>query len=281
MGHSARVNRAKGVLPGALRLAVAGLVVEALLALRSEPPPKIEPPLASPAEVTVRDSGTRRVWSVRVDGWQIEIDGATAAIPRAAPAPEESGWEEGSSFVSPYDYLIGKHADAAGLDWRLVSAVIFEESRFRAESESGAGAFGLMQVRPIAARDVGETRFRDPDANIRTGVRYLKRLESMFAGARGRDRLGLVLAAYNMGPAHVQDAQALARRFGFDPLTWDASVAAMLPLLEEPQVYQHLPNGFAQGREVLAYVEQVLQRYDAHRRTLAAVPPSNAATALD
>ncbi len=280
MGQSRRVDRRREFWRGPLRVAVAALVVAALLALRGEPPRRTEAPLVRPADAVAPEAEPRRMWSVRVDGWQIEIDRAADAFP-AVPPSEESQLEEDPSFVSPYDDLIGKHAEAAGLDWRLVSAVIYEESRFQAESESEAGAFGLMQVRPIAAREVGETRFRDPDANIRTGVRYLKRLDDMFAGARGRDRLGLVLAAYNMGPAHVQDAQALARRFGYDPLAWDASVAAMLPLLQEPQIYQHLPNGFAQGRETLAYVKRVLDRYDAHRRTLAAVPPGGAATALD
>ncbi len=225
-------------------------------------------------------------WSVRIDGWTIEVDRAAARVAPAvvesadmaeavvAPAdePDEEA-EEAAPALSAYDGLIGKHAQAAGLDWRLVSAIIYEESRFQPGTVSPAGAYGLMQVRPIAARDVGEEHFREPDANIRTGVRYLQRLDRMFAAARGRDRLALVLAAYNMGPGHVQDAQALARHWGYDPLAWNESMVAMLPLLEEPQVYGYLPNGYAQGNQTVAYVERVLRRFDAYRRALAVLPP--------
>src|SRR6185295_10225906 len=78
--------------------------------------------------------------------------------------------------LSPYDQMIARYAAAAGLDWRFVSAVIYEESRFVPDSRSSAGAVGLMQVMPAAAEDVGEVRFQEPEANVRTGVRYLQRL---------------------------------------------------------------------------------------------------------
>ena len=71
---------------------------------------------------------------------------------------------------------------------------------------------------------------------MRTGVRYLQRLEREYATAPERDRLALMLAAYNMGIGHVRDAQALARRFGYDPMRWDGSMDVMVSLLEEPQV---------------------------------------------
>jgi len=234
--------------------------------------------LASSAgeKAALRASGPK--WSVRVDGWTIEVDRAAAR--EVSPVVDiaedelvaEASVAEAAPGLSAYDALIGKHAQAAGLDWRLVSAIIYEESRFQPASVSSAGAYGLMQVRPIAARDVGEVHFHEPDANIRTGVRYLQRLDRMFGAARGRDRLALVLAAYNMGPGHVQDAQALARHWGYDPLAWDESMVAILPLLEEPQIYGHLPNGFAQGNQTVAYVERVLNRFDAYRRALAVLP---------
>src|SRR6185436_21099306 len=98
--------------------------------------------------------------------------------------------------------------------------------------------------------------------------RYLKRLDEMFANIDGRDRLAIVLAAYNMGPAHVWDAQALATRYGYNPRAWDGSMAAILPLLEDPRFFTDLPAGFAQGRSTVAYVERVLKRFDGYRRSL-------------
>lgn len=206
--------------------------------------------------------------AVLVDGWVIEVDGVA---PGESPAPavqrpevlRVARTQRPVAALSRYDDLIHWHAVSHGLDWRLVTALIQEESGFRPEAVSPKGAIGLMQVRAIAARDVGETDFSAPSDNIRTGVRYLRRLEGVFAAAaEGRDRLALVLAAYNMGPAHVQDAQILARHYGYDPHRWDNAMALMLPLLEDPRFHRRLPSGYARGRATVTYVERILNRYE-------------------
>jgi membrane-bound lytic murein transglycosylase F len=131
-----------------------------------------------------------------------------------------------------------------------------------------------MQVMPAAAIDVGALRFHEPEDNIRTGVRYLQRLAREYAGTAERDRLALMLAAYNMGMGHVRDAERLAARFGYDARRWDGAMDVMVSLLEEPQVTRHLRHGWAQGRSVVAYVDRVLTRYASYRRTLPAAPPT-------
>jgi soluble lytic murein transglycosylase-like protein len=265
-------KRPSGVARASVASAVLVAFAGSFVLLSREPPPPPAPQAVSQASPAAR---VPRGWSVKVDGWVIEVDGvvgrpgwreAAAAVP-AAEAPEKP------SPLSPYDRFIGRYADDAGFDWRLISAVISEESGFQEEAESPAGAYGLMQVRDIAARDVGQLFFHDPESNIRTGVSYLKRLEGMFSAASGRDRLGLILAAYNMGPGHVQDAQSLARRYGYDPMVWAESMQAVLPLLEESHFYEQLPNGYAQGSQTVEYVERVLARFDQYRRTLSAEPP--------
>jgi soluble lytic murein transglycosylase-like protein len=255
-------------------LLACGLCAQALTQVlqQTEPPHAVEAQEVPVARVAPAD---KRTWSLRVDGWTIEVD--PVEVERRAAAyrdADEPRMPLHSADGLPYEPLIAKYAEEAGIDWRLVSAVIHEESGFRPDVESSEGAYGLMQVREIAALDVGETDFRDPESNIRTGVRYLRRLDEMFADAEGRDRLAIVLAAYNMGPAHVADAQALATRYGYDPKRWDGSMAAILPLLEDPRFYADLPAGFAKGRTTVAYVERVLDRFDAYRRSFAAVPPS-------
>lgn len=220
----------------------------------------------APAVAAAAVSGPR--WSVKVDGWTIQVDGVVEqAIPELEP-------ELVPPVLSPYDHMIARHAEAAGLDWRFVSAVIYEESRFEPDSRSPVGAVGLMQVMPAAAQDVGEVRFHEPEGNVRAGVRYLQRLWREYATAGERDRLALMLAAYNMGMGHVRDAQRLADRFGYDPLRWDGAMEVMVALLEEPQVAADTRHGFAQGRSVVGYVERILNRYASYRRTLPAVMPA-------
>jgi soluble lytic murein transglycosylase len=116
-------------------------------------------------------------------------------------------------FRHPLDY----RADVVGnarlyhLDPALVAAVIYEESRFRADTRSSAGAIGLMQLLPSTARGIAEHtgggHFRIPqdlyvpDLNIRYGCWYLNHLERKYAGRR--DATDLALAAYNAGQANV------------------------------------------------------------------------------
>jgi transglycosylase-like protein with SLT domain len=265
-------KRWNGVARIAVAIPVLVAFADSFLLLSHEAPPS--PPLAPVVHQVPVSARPPRGWSVKVDGWVIEVDGVVGRAGwREAAAPPAKNEAPAEPSLSRYDGLIGRYADAAGFDWRLISAVISEESDFREEAESPAGAYGLMQIREIAARDVGEPSFHDAESNIRTGVSYLKRLDGMFSAASGRDRLGLVLAAYNMGPGHVQDAQSLARRYGYSPTIWAESMQAVLPLLEEPHFYEQLPNGYAQGSRTVEYVERILARFDRYRRTLSAEPP--------
>ena len=218
--------------------------------------PSSPPPLAAPV---AKGSG----WLLRTGGWYIRVDGAEIELPGFAAAPVEP---MPSSPARTIDELIIANAKQQGFDWRLIAALIFEESGFKPESRSPKGAVGLMQVRPIAAEQIGMARFEAPADNIEAGVKYLRYLDDMFDQARGDDRLSLILAAYNMGPAHVRDAQWLALHYGFDPNRWCLSMDRILPLLEEPQFHRALPAGFAQGRATVSYVERVLKRFRRYQR---------------
>ncbi|GIW42528.1 MAG: hypothetical protein KatS3mg076_3105 [Candidatus Binatia bacterium] len=198
-------------------------------------------------------------WTIRVDGWVVRFGRAVEGLFRS-PAPRGH-----AEALSPFDPLLRYHARRSGFDWRLLAALVFEESRFDPEAESDKGAYGLMQVRSVAAEEVGVEDFRSPAGNIEAGTQYLKRLSERFRRARGRQRLALVLAAYHMGPAHLEDAQKLAERLGFDPWRWDHSLELVLPLLEEPRFYSRLPHGYAKGRLTVRYVSRILDRYDYYR----------------
>ena len=229
-----------------------------------------EPP-APPALVEVTTPApVPHAWALRSGGWYIRVDGTEIAIPSVEEETQSAPRASLATTLSPYDRLIVHHATAEGFDWRLIAAIIFEESHFNPSSRSDKGAYGLMQVRPIAAEAVGADRFQAPDDNVKTGVRYLRQLDEMFRDASDTNRLGLVLAAYNAGPGHVRDAQLLARTFGYDPNRWQDGIDLMLPLLEEPAIYEQLPNGFARGTDTVAYVQRILERYQRYKREVPA-----------
>jgi len=98
----------------------------------------------------------------------------------------------------PYDDLIIEAAEAYDLDPRLIRSVVEVESAFNPKAVSPAGAKGLMQLRPILARELRVHNPFDPRQNVMGGARYLRRLLDMHEGD-----IRLALASYNAGPGNV------------------------------------------------------------------------------
>ena len=105
-----------------------------------------------------------------------------------------------------YAEYVRVHARENHLDPALLAAVIYQESKFRADAQSASGAIGLMQLTPSTAHGIatrtGGGRFRtadlwDPEINIRYGAWYLGDLFQKYHSER------LVLAAYNAGQGNV------------------------------------------------------------------------------
>ena len=103
-----------------------------------------------------------------------------------------------SSPPRPYDDLIIEAARIHGLDPRLIRSIVEVESAFNPRAVSPAGAKGLMQLRPILARELGVHNPFDPRQNIMGGARYLRQLLNMHDGD-----IRLALASYNAGPGNV------------------------------------------------------------------------------
>jgi membrane-bound lytic murein transglycosylase F len=76
-----------------------------------------------------------------------------------------------------------------------------------------------------------------------------------------KDRLSLALAAYNIGIAHLRDAQGLAEEKGLNPHSWQ-DLKKVLPKLAEPKYYTQLRYGKARGYETVAFVDRVKSFYN-------------------
>ena len=112
------------------------------------------------------------------------------------------------------------------VDPALAYAHIIQESNFRAEAVSPAGAVGLMQVRPGTAGDTARARgttvsaasLKDPLINIDYGQAFI---ELIRGSAATRGQLPKVIAAYNAGPVPVERWAYYDRG---DPLLWIESI---------------------------------------------------------
>lgn len=167
-----------------------------------------------------------------------------------------------SGRISVYDDLIRRYAEECNLDWRLVAAQIYQESRFNHDSVSGAGAVGLMQLMPATASDLGVQAVNDPETSIRAGTRYLKKLLDTFEPDLPLEaRIRFALASYNVGRGHVEDARRLAARRGWSPDRWYGNVEKALLLLQRAEYYRSARHGYCRGKETIQYVARIDRLY--------------------
>ncbi|HEX8685013.1 MAG TPA: lytic transglycosylase domain-containing protein [Pyrinomonadaceae bacterium] len=96
------------------------------------------------------------------------------------------------------DLVIARTGRDLGVDPRLLHAVIWQESKYKTDAESGVGAQGLMQLMPATAKRFGCEDRGDIEANVKAGTKYLRWLLRRFDG-----NVTLALAAYNAGEGNV------------------------------------------------------------------------------
>lgn len=151
-----------------------------------------------------------------------------------------------AQYPAPYRQAILNTAKARGLDPRLILAIIRQESVFRPQAKSPAGARGLLQLTIDAARKyaskagldaLGENELYRPETSILLGGEYLAELNSMFPYL-----LEAVAASYNGGEDNV--TRWVKRAKHKDPGVFTAEI------------------GFD---ETKAYVQKVMSNYRAYR----------------
>ena len=172
--------------------------------------------------------------------------------------------------ISLYDELFKRYSRGIGWDWRLLAAQCYQESTFDPEAVSWAGAKGLMQIMPKTADHLGLARdmITDPEQNIAAATRYLHELDHEFSYIHDRtERQNMVLASYNGGIFHIQDAMRLAARDNRNAQRW-ADVREYVLKLKDPQYYQDtlVHSGYMRGTETADYVDRIRARFNEYAR---------------
>ncbi len=174
----------------------------------------------------------------------------------------------GGKKLSPYDDEIKREAQHLGWDWRLLASVIYQESNFRPNAESWAGAVGLMQLMPATASEFGAIDRTNPHQSLRAGVRYLKYLDKLWSKyVRDPDeRVKFVLASYNAGLSHIIDSKNLAKKYGKDPARWE-DVELFLREKSNPKYYRDpvAVAGYCKCEEPVNYVRDILSRFEEYK----------------
>ena len=130
----------------------------------------------------------------------------------------QPAWFERIRYPLRYEQIVRGHARNYDLDPALVAAVIYQESKFRADAKSSSGAIGLMQLRPDTAEGIairtGGSRFQvsdlyNPEINVRYGSWYLRHLLDKYGDEKD------ALAAYNAGQRNVDEWRAEGKGIQF------------------------------------------------------------------
>jgi membrane-bound lytic murein transglycosylase F len=167
--------------------------------------------------------------------------------------------------ISEFDDLLRQHADSLQMDWRLLASLVYQESKFNPNTESWAGAKGLMQIMPTTAKHFGITDITDPEQNLKAGTGLLKLLWNRFEDVQdSTQRIMFTLASYNCGYGHVLDAKTLAKAEGYNPLIWEGETEKAMMKLSYPENYNkpNIKYGYVRGVETVNFVDQILTRYE-------------------
>jgi membrane-bound lytic murein transglycosylase MltF len=140
------------------------------------------------------------------------------------------------------------------LDWLLLIAQGYQESRLDQAARSPSGAIGVMQVLPATGREMDVGDITILENNIHAGVRYVRWMIDRYYADEAMtdtDRLLFALASYNAGPRRIRALRNEAQALGLDPNVWFDNV--------EHVAAQRI------GRETVEYVGNIYKYHIAFR----------------
>ena len=173
------------------------------------------------------------------------------------------------AFIRHFDSRLPRYremfegaADNAGVDWRLVAAIGYQESHWRSHAVSPTGVRGIMMLTEATADYLDIEDRMDPASSIFGGARiFARQTERIPDSVDEPDRTWMALAAYNVGFNHIKDARQIVEWQGGDPDTW-VDLSQALPLLAKQKWYSRVPYGYARGWEPVLYVNNIRSYYN-------------------
>ncbi len=128
--------------------------------------------------------------------------------------------------LQKYQKSFMKYGDQYNIDWVMLTALGYQESKLNQNKKSGHGAVGIMQIKPSTAGDknIGIKGVKESyDKNIHAATKYLAFLRSRYFSdpkIAPIEQLAFTLAAYNAGPGRITQMRNKAKKVGKNPNKW-------------------------------------------------------------
>jgi len=164
-----------------------------------------------------------------------------------------------------FEYKFRTSARAVGIDWHLLAAMAYQESRWSNDAKSPTGVRGIMQLTTSTATFLGVDDRLDMSQSIDAAARYVLQLKKRLPeDILEPERTWFAVASYNMGLRHIVNAYNKTKGKGLDQTQWSV-VSELLPTL--------YGKSYSKGVQAKHYVERVqiftdiLRFYDLHQRS--------------
>ncbi len=164
--------------------------------------------------------------------------------------------------------IFRKYGELYDVDWLLMAAQGYQESRLNQSVRSHVGAIGVMQVMPATGKELKVGDIKKIDPNIHAGVKYMRWMIDHYYGDQPMTPLDKALfsfASYNAGPARIARLRTETQKRGFDPNIWFGNV--------ENLAAEKI------GAETVTYVSNIYKYYIAYRLIMDDIARKQKATA--
>lgn len=164
--------------------------------------------------------------------------------------------------------IFRKYGERYDVDWLLMAAQGYQESRLNQSVRSHVGAIGVMQVMPATGKELQVGDIKKIDPNIHAGVKYMRWMIDHYYGDQPMTPLDKALfsfASYNAGPARIARLRTETQKRGFDPNIWFGNV--------ENLAAEKI------GAETVTYVSNIYKYYIAYRLIMDDIARKQKATA--
>jgi membrane-bound lytic murein transglycosylase MltF len=138
-----------------------------------------------------------------------------------------------------------KYGDQYRIDWLLMTAQGYQESRLDQNKKSKVGAIGVMQIMPATGKELKVGDINSVDNNINGGVKYIRYLIDQYYSKEQMTDLNKVLfafAAYNAGPTRISQLRAEAQKRGLNPNIWFDNVERIAAERIGSETVQYVSN---------------------------------------